>query len=100
MTFRRIFLLPLACLLLASACSDSNIGTNNSPPEVTILQPEDGYTVAEGVEVTFEGRAEDRGTDAAELEMRWSSSLDELLHEGLREHLQFLDRPIPHPRDE
>ncbi|MAF64551.1 MAG: hypothetical protein CMJ84_02670 [Planctomycetes bacterium] len=32
---------------------------------------------AEGVEVSFEGRAEDRGTDADELEMRWSSSLDE-----------------------
>ena len=64
-------------LLVLPACSDSNIGTNNSPPEVTILQPEDGYTVAEGVEVSFEGRAEDRGTDADELEMRWSSSLDE-----------------------
>ena len=76
-------LLFLAALMLATACSDSNVGTNNSPPEVTVLQPEDAFAVAEGVEITFLGRAEDRGTNPDELEMRWSSSLDEFLYEGL-----------------
>jgi hypothetical protein len=80
---KQIAFLILILLLPACSCSDGTVGTTNSPPEVTILQPDEGYTVAERVDISFEGRAEDRGTDPDELEMRWSSSLDGLLYEGL-----------------
>ena len=76
-------LLFLAVLMLATACSDSNIGTNNSPPEATIEQPSVGTEVLEGSEVSFVGLVDDRGTRLEELEVSWTSSIDGALHDGL-----------------
>ena len=76
-----LVVLLLVAALFSVACSDSTVGTNNSPPEVTVLLPETGFTATEGLPILFEGRATDRGTNADDLEMRWSSSLDGLLLE-------------------
>ena len=76
-------LLFLVVLALATACSDSNVGSNNSPPEATIEQPSVGTEVLEGSEVAFVGVVEDRGTSLAELDVSWSSSIDGSLHDGL-----------------
>ena len=76
-------LLFLAALMLATACSDSNVGSNNSPPEATITEPSVGSEVLEGSEVAFVGLVDDRGTRLEELEVIWTSSIDGALHDGL-----------------
>lgn len=76
---RRSRLLPLACLLLATACSESN----NSPPEATIELPSVGTEVLQGRSVTFRGSVDDPETLLNELQVRWTSSVDgELLSEN------------------
>ncbi len=76
-------LLFLAALMLATACSDSNVGSNNSPPEATITEPSVGSEVLEGSEVSFVGLVDDRGTRLEELEVIWTSSIDGALHDDL-----------------
>ena len=77
---RRALVLLLA--LMASACSDSTVGTNNSPPEASIVQPAPGTVVEEGTPVALEGLVVDSGTPLADLEVTWTSSLDGELAAG------------------
>lgn len=72
----------LATLLLAG-CVDSTITANNTPPEAVIDLPAPGTSVLLGSSVTFEGRVQDRVTPAGEIAVRWTSSRDDVLFDGL-----------------
>jgi hypothetical protein len=74
--------LPLLMAMLLSSCNDNTIGTNNSEPEASILEPAPDQEFEAGDAVLFRGTVEDRGTAAAELSVSWSSSLDGVLDEG------------------
>ena len=65
-------------------CSDGNISSTreNAPPEPRIIQPSAGYEQREGVPVEFRGHVEDDDHTFDEIEVVWSSSIDQILAEG------------------
>jgi len=75
--------LALALAVALAACSDSTIGTENSPPAAAIIEPAPGSVAQQGDEVAFVGTVEDRRTPSAELEVWWTSSIDGELQAGL-----------------
>ncbi len=82
MTIHRSYLLPMACFLLVAACSDSNVGSLENPPQVAIELPAVGTEQLEGRSVDFLGRVQDRTTPNEELRVTWTSSLDGELYAG------------------
>lgn len=74
--------LLIASALLLSACSDGAFATFNDLPGASILEPQDGSTVREGLPVQVRGFVDDNRTPAADLLVVWTSSIDGLLYEG------------------
>ena len=78
---RFVYVLLVSALAL-TACSDSTVGTNNSPPEASIELPSVGTEVLEGAEVAFRGAVDDRTTAFVDLRVTWTSSLSGELFAG------------------
>ena len=76
-------LLTAVLLAAVTGCPDTNVGVNNSPPEASIIVPEEGFSAPEGTEFSFSGQVNDRLTALTELAVSWSSSLDGQLFEGM-----------------
>ena len=74
---------PAFMLVGLAGCPATNVGVNNSPPEASIIVPEEGFSAPEGTEFSFSGQVNDRLTALTDLAVSWSSSLDGQLFEGM-----------------
>lgn len=75
------FVLLVAFLPLAAACTDSRVNSNNASPEAAILEPAPDATSPLGESVSFRGTVDDGVTASSDLEVSWSSSVDGVLLE-------------------
>jgi hypothetical protein len=75
-------LAALAAALLFVGCSDGGIAILNTAPSVSILEPESGSLLREGVAVTFRAIVADPGGTTAALLLSWSSSTEGTLWTG------------------
>ena len=66
----------LLSVLSLLACSENELSTYNTPPEVDITAPEEGTEVPEDGEVTFQGIVWDEQQSPDSLEVVWTSSVD------------------------
>ena len=75
---------PIAAVLalLLTGCPDDTIGTRNSPPSATIVQPTDGSSSSETEALELVGVVVDQGTPASNLRVTWTSSESGLLFDG------------------
>ena len=67
---------------LLTACPEQAVQTNNTAPEVVIIEPAPDFQSTVGDAVTFRGEVRDSGTTSSEIEVGWSSSRDGVVFEG------------------
>jgi hypothetical protein len=73
-------LAPVLLVVVLAACSskDTQLGTFNTPPNVTITSPVDGQSFDEGTSITFTGSVgDDAGPETVALS--WASDIDGVL---------------------
>ncbi len=73
----------LLSLLTLSGCeSDAGVTEYETPPNASITAPPSGQTFEEGETVTFQALVSDNQTASEDLEIIWSSDIDDTLYEG------------------